>query len=82
LVISTRNSFPDNRVIDFSIILWRPHNTDAAWWLERSCPAEFGKRGVDVNMAQHNSHMQVNLEKIANSPEILEEGQRTVQRTE
>ncbi|WP_292344103.1 hypothetical protein [Methanohalophilus sp. DAL1] len=23
-------------------------------------------------MAQHNSHMQVNLEKIANSPKILE----------
>jgi hypothetical protein len=44
----------------------------AAWWLERSCPAEFGKRGVEVNMAQHNSRMQVNLEKIANSPKILE----------
>lgn len=26
----------------------------AAWWLERSCPAEFAKRDVEINMTQNN----------------------------
>jgi transposase len=44
----------------------------AAWWLERSCPKEFGKREVEVNVNQNVSRMQVNLDKLANSPELLE----------
>jgi hypothetical protein len=44
----------------------------AAWWLERSCPAEFGKRRVEVNVNQNVSRTQVNLDKLANSPELLE----------
>lgn len=26
----------------------------AAWWLERTCPAEFGRREVEINMTQNN----------------------------
>ncbi|TGC07414.1 hypothetical protein [Methanolobus halotolerans] len=26
----------------------------AAWWLERSCPSEFAKRDVEINMTQNN----------------------------
>ncbi|WP_292465891.1 hypothetical protein [Methanolobus sp.] len=32
-----------------------PHTWQAAaWWLERSCPAEFGRREVEINMTQNN----------------------------
>ena len=45
----------------------------AAWWLERTHPKEFGKKDVEINMSRRDSRVQINLEKIANSPEILEE---------
>jgi len=43
----------------------------AAWWLERSCP-ELSEKGVEVNVNHNDSRTQVNLAKIANSPEVLE----------
>lgn len=33
----------------------------AAWWLERSCPAEFAKREVEINMTQNN--VEINIDE-------------------
>ncbi|SFM94036.1 hypothetical protein [Methanolobus profundi] len=33
----------------------------AAWWLERSCPTEFAKRDVEINMTQNN--VEINIDE-------------------